>query len=131
MAQRNVRLFVAAAAMAVALGCSDSPTSPGPKTPEFVIDIVGERFVIRLTDAETIARARANLRGEKQMFPTGPLRSGNAGFNAPWTWHLDPNQTRFVEAAIEICDGRPSYVEGHQSEYPTYCPWGAKVIAER
>ena len=46
-------------------------------------------------------------------------------------WHLDPDEVRLVEAAIEVCDGRPSYVETHQSEFPTYCPWGARVISER
>lgn len=59
----------------------------------------------------------------------GPLRRGDGGFNAPWTWHLDPAETRFVEVAIEICDGRPSYVEAHQPDFPRYCPgaptwWG-------
>lgn len=122
--------FLAAFALALAAACSTS-TGPSPVISEFVIEHVGERFVIRLTDPATIAHARANLRGQNQMFPAGPLRRGDGGFNAPWTWHLDPDQTRMVESAIEVCDGRASYVEAHQSEYPTYCPWGAKVIAER
>src|SRR5262245_18760436 len=124
------RLYFAAVAVAAAFACT-SPTSPDPAVPEFIIEIVGERFVLRLTDPQTIERARANLRGQNQMFPSGPLRRGNGGFNAPWTWHLDPDQTRFVESAIEICDGRPSYVEAHQPEYPIYCPWGGRVVAER
>lgn len=119
-----------AVAVAAAFACT-SPTSRNAAAPEFTIEIVGERFVLRLTDPQTIERARANLRGQNQMFPSGPLRPGSGGFNAPWTWHLDPDQTRFVEAAIEICDGRPSYVEAHQPDYPTYCPWGARVVAER
>ncbi len=54
---------------------------------------------------------------------------GEAGEKAPW--HLDPAETRLVDVAIEVCDGRPSYVERNQSDYPTYCPWGARVIARR
>jgi hypothetical protein len=38
-----------------------------------------------------------------------------------------------VEVAIELCDGRPSYVEENVGEYVEtinrYCPWGAKVSA--
>ena len=116
---------------AVWLAACSSPTAPSPGAADFVIDVAGERFVLRTTDPETIARAEANLRGLNGMFPAGPVRSGNGGFNAPWTWHLDPADTRFVEAAIEVCDGRPSYLEQHQSEFPSYCPWGARVVERR
>jgi hypothetical protein len=123
-------VLVTTLTMMAAVGCAN-PAQPDPAPHEFVVEVTGERFVVRLTDADTIERARENLRGQNRMFPAGPLRRGNGGFNAPWTWHLDPAETRFVEAAIEVCDGRPSYVEGHQPEYATYCPWGAKVVAER
>jgi hypothetical protein len=71
------------------------------------------------------------MAGRRVGFPMGPLRRGDGGFNAPWTWHLDPDQTRLVEAAIEICDGTPSYVETHQDEFPTNCPWGGRIVSER
>lgn len=117
---------VLAAAMA---GCS-SPTEPADYA-EFVVDVSGERFVLRLTDAETIRLADDNRFGRNQKFPLGPLRQGNGGFNAPWRWHFDPAGTRFVDLAIEVCDGRPSYVEQHLADYPTYCPWGARVVERR
>ena len=41
------------------------------------------------------------------------------------------DSVRFVELAIEGCDGRPSYVETHQADYSTYCPWGARVVERR
>jgi hypothetical protein len=104
---------------------------PDPAFADFVVDVDSERFVTRVTDPETITRFREALAGRASGFPSGPLRSGDGGFNAPWTWHLDPDEVRLVEAAIEVCDGRPSYVETHQSEFPTYCPWGARVISER
>lgn len=114
----------------LAAGCSN-PTSPAPSFAEFVVDVSGERFVIRTSDAQTIQLAEDNRLGRNTRFPMGTLRPGNGGFNAPWTWHLEPSSVRFVEVAIELCDGRPSYVETHQSDYPTYCPWGARVVARR
>ena len=112
-----------------AAGCS-SPTQPADSS-EFIVDVSGERFVLRLTDAETIRLAEENRSGRNSRFPLGPLRAGDGGFNAPWTWHFDPSATRLVEVAIELCDGRPSYVEQHKSDYPTYCPWGARIVGRR
>jgi hypothetical protein len=84
-----------------------------------------------VTDPDTIRLAQDNLEGRNTRFPTGTLRAGDGGSNAPWSWHLDPATVRLVEMAIEICDGRPSDVEMHQGDFPTYCPWGARIVARR
>lgn len=123
------RLAVLAAAAAL-LSCSES-TRSSASSADFVVSVAGETFVLRSTDPQTIRLALENLAGRNTLFPLGPLREGSGGFNAPWTWHLDPAATRMVEAAIELCDGRPSYVEAHKADYPTYCPWGARVVARR
>lgn len=120
----------AALVLAVVLAAC-SGTSPSPSASEFVVAVGAETFVLRVADAETVRLARGNLRGENQMFPIGPLRRGNAGFNAPWSWHFDPDEVRFTEVAIEVCDGTPSYVEANLADFPTYCPWSASVVAER
>jgi hypothetical protein len=113
------------------LSLSACATDPDPEHAEFVVDVDSEIFIARISDPETITQFRDAVAGRAEGFPAGPLRSGDGGFNAPWTWHLDPAETRLVEAAIEVCDGRPSYVETHQSEFPTYCPWAARVVRER
>jgi hypothetical protein len=48
--------------------------------------------------------------------------------NSPWSWHFE--EVTFVEAAIELCDGRPSDVEraGIQFGGGRFCPWTAIVI---
>jgi hypothetical protein len=129
---RKVR--VARALLLLALpalaGCSDTERATPPRG-EFVVDVAGERFVLALTEAETIRLARESLAGRRALFPIGPLREGDGGFNQPWSWHLDPAETRMTEAALEVCDGRPSYVEAHRQDFPTYCPWGARLVAER
>jgi hypothetical protein len=88
---------------------------------------------MRTTDPETTLLARENLQGANRRFPIGPLRRGDGGFNRPWSWHLDPDRVRMAEAAIEVCDGVPSYVEAHLDEFLDlgYCPWSARVVAER
>lgn len=128
----RTRTFVPAAALVFALlqGCG-GPTAPSPAARDFVVDVAGERFVLRLANPEAIALAEANLRGENTRIPFGTVRRGNGGFNQPWSWHLDPADATFVDLAIEICDGRPSYLETHLDEYERYCPWGGRVVARR
>lgn len=126
----GARRVLVAGLVAVLAACG-TPTSPEPLLADFVVDVSGERFVLRISDPDTIRAAADNLRGANRMFPIGPLRPGNGGFNAPWSWHFDPSAVRFAESAIELCDGRPSYVETHQSDYATYCPWGARVVGRR
>lgn len=127
---RSLALATFVLASGLLAGSCATPTEPTRAT-EFVVDVSGERFVVRTSDPETIQLATDNRLGRNGRFPIGTLKPGDGGFNAPWTWHLDPASVRFVEAAIEVCDGRPSYVERHQAEFPTYCPWGARVVSER
>jgi hypothetical protein len=114
-----------------ALGCGGS--DPDNPFTEFVIAVDDETFVLRVSDPETIRLGFANLRGEASVFPIGPLVRGDGGFNAPWSWHIDPAAVRFTEIAIEVCDGRPSYVEEHVDDFVPigYCPWGGRVVGVR
>ncbi len=126
-----------AARLATVLACVLAAGSCGGATQateiaaDFVVAVGSEQFVLRVSDAETIRLARERLGGRGAGFPSGAVRRGDGGFNAPWSWHRDPAQTRIVEAAIEVCDGTPSYVEAHLDDFPTYCPWGAVIVSER
>ncbi len=130
---QRVRRGLAAAGAAVAALLFGSCGTSEPSGPfvDFVVAVTDETFVLRVEDPETISAAYENMRGGNSRFPIGPLRRGNGGFNAPWSWHIDPAEVRLAEAAIELCDGRPSYVEEHVEDYVTagYCPWGGRVVA--
>lgn len=129
MVMRSRRGFLAMLALAcsVSASCSSS-IAPSPTAIDFILEVEGERFVVRTSHAETIRFAEGNREGRNRRFPVGVLKTGDGGFNGPWTWHLDPASVRFVETAIELCDGRPSYVEAHQTELASYCPWSARVV---
>jgi hypothetical protein len=129
-AVHGLRAALLAFAAVTLASCGDT----GPDAPfvDFVVAVDDQTFVLRVSDPETIAAGYANLRGRDSRFPSGPIRRGDGGFNAPWSWHLDSAETRFVEAAIEVCDGEPRYVEGHVADYLQvggYCPWAARVVA--
>jgi hypothetical protein len=71
--------------------------------------------------------ARPEERQEKERLPlfdnahipNGRILSGagRARHNAPWSWHLDPVDIQMAEAAIEVCDATPSYVEAHRDYF--------------
>jgi hypothetical protein len=121
----------AIAVLGLAFVFSSCSTEPDSSYAEFVVQVETESFVARIADPAAILQFRQAMAGSRAGFPAGPLRPGDGGFNSPWSWHLDPGETSLVEAAIEVCDGMPSYVETHQSEFPAYCPWGARIVAER
>lgn len=127
-----VRLGAPVLALVVTALLSSCGSPAAPAVPaEFIVDVEGERFVLRVSDPEAIRLAERNRLGTTGAFPFGTVRRGDGGFNQPWSWHLDPADATFVEVAIEICDGRPSYLEAHLDEYPVYCPWGGRVVGRR
>jgi hypothetical protein len=122
-----------------AIACS-SPTQPDPGPLKGGIvatfDVSGERFRVWITNAATIEQVLAASRGSASAsIPNGRLvaGAGMASHNVPYSWHLDPEDIQMAEVTIELCDGRPSYVEQHRDafirEVGRYCPWGARLVS--
>ena len=108
---------------------------------DFVVAVNDQHFVLRLVKPADIALARARIKGTaRQGIVSGKLVDGDGGFNRDdagkrkWSWHLDPESIQFPQLAMEVCDGRPSDVEGNKEHWindiKRYCPWGAKIEAE-
>lgn len=101
-------------------------------------DVTGERFRVWVTNPKTVQQL-IDLRAGRSAatIPNGRILRGPgaAAHNAPWHWHLDPQDVQMAEVTTEACDGRPSYVEGHLSEFVTrvkrYCPWSARLVGLR
>lgn len=120
-----------------ATGCSTSVT-PSPDLKGGVIatfETVGEQFKVFVKNPAAIERLLAIRNGAALgQIPNGRILrgAGAANHNSPRAWHLDPDDIQVVDSAIEVCDGRPSYVDQHLGEYVDvvgrYCPWGAKLV---
>ncbi len=97
--------------------CDGRPSYVEENTGEFV-DNVGFATTGRRPPIGTILR--------------GP---GRAGHNAPYGWHFSPKNTSMAERTVEVCDGRPSYVEENTGEFVDnvgyYCPWSAHLVKLR
>ena len=88
-------------------------------------------FKIELATPELIQHAKDLMSGatEEGRIPLGLVVRDDPGVNAPWSWHIDPSTLEFADAAIEVCDGLPQYVEDGTVTSDYYCPWSAEVIA--
>lgn len=92
----------------------------------------GEIFRILLQDSTQIRAAEALLATGERHIVAGSLRAGDGGFNAPWSWHMDPASVAFPDVAAEVCDGCPSFVQNDLSHWlqlgGCFAPWSAEVI---
>jgi hypothetical protein len=100
--------------------------------------VVGERFRTWTTNPQTIQDLYELQQGTSTAnIPNGRILrgAGRARHNAPYHWHLDPQDIAMAEATIELCDGLPSYVEENVDDYVEnvgrYCPWAAKLVELR
>lgn len=122
---------LAVALVAVTAACGSDPTAPYDQ-PTFRVEVSGEEFIVQVTDAGQIAELEARMASGAEGVINGSIRPGNGGFNAPWSWHMDPATVAAPDLAIEVCDGRPSMVEADLDYWletlGQFCPWGATVV---
>jgi hypothetical protein len=95
-------------------------------------DVAGERFRVWVTNPQTIQQILDLQEDPSQpSIPSGRLLRGpgRRRHNAPFHWHLDPEEIEMAENTIELCDALPSFVEANRKEFikqvGQYCPWSA------
>jgi glucose/arabinose dehydrogenase len=98
-------------------------------------DVAGERFKAWVTNAQTVQQLFDLQAGKSSAhIPSGRIfaGAGRGGHNMSWTWHLDPVDIQMADAAIEVCDATPSYVEANRDYFVgtvgQYCPWSAQLV---
>lgn len=132
---RSVTIAVLVVAVAA---CGDAPTDVPDELEEGVLAtfrVQSDTFRVWTTRAETIQQLEALEAGESAAnIPNGALRRGpgRGDFNAPWSWHMDPQGVAMAEVTAEVCDGRPSFVESNLETWledvGRYCPWSAELV---
>jgi hypothetical protein len=143
MSRRRVAVLGAVATIG-AIGARESVEGRGRTRPRVcrglrggivaTFDVDGERFRVWVTNPQTIEQILALRDGTSEAsIPNGRLRrrAGRRRHNRPWHWHLDPEEIEMAEATIELCDGRPSFIEENRDEFIAqvgrYCPWLARL----
>jgi hypothetical protein len=131
-------------ALIVLVASCGSDSSDGPPLPaehKFLFgmrfDSTGAQDVIAVTSKpEVLSKARQELEkpvSQRALFISGALDRGNSG-NRNWNWHFKLNEWDLVEGSVEVCDGRPSYVEQNIDYWvdtvQRFCPWASFVKQE-
>lgn len=133
----NYRAITLAAVLAVA-ACGEGPAEPSELDGGILASfrVEGEVFKLWVTNEETTQQILDIVLGTGlATIPNGPLVAGPGpeGYNAPFSWHLDPELTEMAEATIEVCSGLPSFVEEDLDTWLNvvgqYCPWSAELIS--
>lgn len=135
----RTRVLLLAGLLMIMSGCDEDPGEIGHPDLEggvlATFQVTGEVFKVWITDLATVQQILDLEAGYGQAtIPNGELLPGpGAGsHNDPWSWHLDPEKTHMAETTIEVCDGRPSFVEADLdywlSTVGRYCPWNAELV---
>ncbi|GIJ49882.1 hypothetical protein Val02_67680 [Virgisporangium aliadipatigenens] len=88
-------------------------------------DVRGQALRVQFTDPNAIADLYDVEAGRASMFPMGRIVWGETQVNLGYAWHLA--DAVMVEAAAEVCDGRPSDIVEGKWKPANFCPWSAKL----
>jgi hypothetical protein len=112
--------------------CDSTDPVEDPALPTYVIEVSGETFRIQIADPSIAREADSLLAHGIPKIVHGPLLAGDGGINEPYSWHLDSDSISFPDLSIELCDGRPSFIENDLGYWldtvGLYCPWNAQII---
>jgi hypothetical protein len=126
------KLLTTAALAALLVACDNTGSEPEVQA-VYTVEVVGQRFKIKVQGEAAIAALDARLQSGQEGVIHGRLLRGHGGFNSPWGWHLDPSSITTPDLAMEVCDGEPSFVQEELEYYldnvKFYCPWGARVVS--
>lgn len=120
----------------VLVGC-EAGTGPEDALTDGVLAtfrVSGEDFRVWVTEPQAIQQIFDLRDGTSSAnIPNGAIHAGPgpADHNAPWTWHMDPEDIEMAESTVEVCDGRPSLVDSLLDDYldvGRFCPWGAELV---
>lgn len=131
----SASILLVAGALAACSG-DDGSTAPPQSTgaPVFTVQVGPETFKVEATGAAAAA-LRARMQSGTLGVVIGSLAAGDDGVNRPYSWHLVPSTVAVGDVATEVCDGRPSDVQGNLNYWLStvrhYCPWSAKVVSEQ
>ena len=131
-----VQTAIWASLLLTSVGCDTASNDDGQLAGGVLVtfNVESEQFKIWITKETTIQQV-LDLRDGKSNanIPNGALRrnSGKDNYNAPWSWHVDPEDIEMAESTIEVCDGLPSFIEVDIDYWVDtvshFCPWSATL----
>ena len=142
---RRIGLYnlLAAIILGLMLGSCQAPPNEQPEPTVSALaggvlatfSVQNERFLVWVTNPDTIRQLQALQAGNSEAkVPNGKLLSGpgQGDHNAPWKWHLDPQDIKMTVTSEKDCDVAPTTIAEDLDEYINkvgrYCPSGAELL---
>ena len=125
---RGIRFALALVCLAPGFtSCSDSSAPDDEATFVFRESLTGDVIHVDITDQNALGEADRLRQSGEERWVVGTLVRGDGGFNAPWTWHLDPASISFAEVTIEACQTAASAIADDIDYWVGFgqvCIWG-------
>lgn len=124
---RLARGLAAVAIVPAMVTCSDATDPDGAGRFVFRDPATGTAVHLRITSSQGRQQAEALLQSGVAMWALGTPRRGDGGFNAPFTWHIDPSSVTFAEVTIEACQVSASMIADDLDYWINFgqvCIWG-------
>ena len=132
---RRTTWRIVACSLALLLAqCGESGVEPQVARFTFRDPLTQDVVRLEITNADGLQEAEALLGSGQERWAIGTPRRGNGGFNAPWTWHLDPASISFAEITIEACQSAATAVADDLDYWIGFgqvCLWGKVEARER
>jgi hypothetical protein len=123
-----LRAWLALLCLASGLGnCSESSAPQQGARFVFRESLTSDVIRLDITDATALIEAERLRQSGEERWVLGTLRRGDGGFNAPWSWHLDPASISFAEVTIEACQTAASAIADdidYWIGFGQVCIWG-------
>ena len=107
--------------------CSDSTDPVASASFSFRDPLTQDVVRLEISTPQALDQAEDLLRTGVAMWAIGTPKRGDGGFNAPWTWHIDPASVTFAEVTIEACQTAASAIDDDLDYWINFgqvCIWG-------
>ncbi len=87
-----------------------------------------------ISDPKFIAKAKTVIGVSEPGVPMFQRVIPQRDCDPNFAWHVDPSKASFSDVTIEECDAHGGYVTRNLAAWvarpkPTWCPWGATIVA--
>jgi hypothetical protein len=130
----HVRRLFTSCILCLVASCTDSSGPGGGALFTFRESLTAETVRLQIADPSGVSDAESLLRSGEEGWVLGTIRGGDGGFNAPYTWHLDPESVSFAEVTIEACQTRAAAIAEDLDYWVAFgqvCIWGVVETRSR
>lgn len=139
----NVLRMTLAAVVVSSAACGAAPDDDEVRVPAacvgrspgalVVLDIAGERLQVWITNEAFLEEARRRAESDAPRGVAFFRLVDGEDCDPDHAWHVEPDTATFVDAAIEVCDGRPSDIDADKPYWfeqlnRQFCPWSTQVV---